>query len=283
MQKNSHFDTLVVKDVPCLNLDLTFDCGQCFRFAKNSDGFWEGVIAGRKIMAKIEAGALIVVGQDILSVEKDILRFFDLDTDYAKILSHCQNEPALRDAASYSAGIRILRQQPWEALCSFIISQNNNIPRIKGIIERLCESFGDKIDGGGSFPSPDRLSRLRVEDLAVLRCGFRARYILDAAQKVHSGQVDFDAPASLPIADARAHLMQICGVGPKVADCALLYGFHRLEAFPVDVWMSRALKIFLPDGLPESFSPYAGVVQQYLFHYIRGNYASVSAPDAGIS
>ena len=124
------------------------------------------------------------------------------------------------------------------------------------------------------FPSPERLAGLEEEDLAYLRCGFRARYILDAARKVASGEVDLKALRTAPLAQAREQLMTIVGVGPKVADCALLYGLHRLEAFPMDVWMKRAMKEWFPGKKPEDFGPYAGVAQQYLFHYIR-----TAAPD----
>ena len=195
--------------------------------------------------------------------------YFDLDTDYnaikAEIVELC---PALKSAAESISGIRILRQEPWEALCSFIISQNNNIPRIKGIITRLCECWGEKHDGYYSFPSADTLSRLTVEELAPLRAGFRARYILDAAQKVADGEIVLEEMYGLPIADCRRELMKITGVGVKVAECTLLYGLHRLEAFPIDVWMKRALEKWYPNGLPDCVKGYEGTAQQYLFHYI---------------
>ena len=159
----------------------------------------------------------------------------------------------------------------WETLCSFIISQNNNIKRIKGIIERLCRLFGQPIGDSGffSFPTPETLAAATAEHLAPLRCGFRARYLIDAAQKVCYGQVRLDAIPSMPMEEARRELMQICGVGPKVADCVLLFGFHRLECCPMDVWMKRVFAVLYPNGLPDCARDFAGIAQQYLFHYAR--------------
>lgn len=143
--------------------------------------------------------------------------------------------------------MRILRQEGFETLISFLFSQNNNVPRIKGIIERLCCSFGDPIgEGLYGFPSPERLAALSEEELAPLRCGWRGAYVLDAARKVASGTVDLKTAASLPMGEARQALQTIKGVGPKVAECVLLYGIGRLEAFPLDVWMKRAMAAIFP-------------------------------------
>ena len=170
------------------------------------------------------------------------------------------------------SGIRILNQQPWETLCSFIISQNNNIPRIKGIIERLCGNFGNKICDFNeyySFPSAETISKLNDNELSILRAGFRTKYIIDAAKKVAEREVDLESLENIDIEEARKELMKIHGVGPKVADCTLLYGIHRFEAFPMDVWMKRAMKKLYP-GLDSSvFGKFAGVAQQYIFHYSR--------------
>ena len=170
---------------------------------------------------------------------------------------------------AYAPGIRVLHQPAWEALAAFIMSQNNNVPRIKGIIERLCTAFGDPLAWGYDFPPPERLAGLGEEDLRVLRCGWRWEYLLDAAEKVASGLLPLDQVAVLPLPEARQALQSIKGVGPKVAECVLLYGMGRLEAFPLDVWMKRAMKILFPGKKPEDFGPYAGIAQQYIFHYCR--------------
>lgn len=179
--------------------------------------------------------------------------------------------PVLQEAAQYASGIRILRQDPWEALCSFILSQNNHIPRIRGMIARLCETLGDPLDTGTDFdfPTPEKLAGCSPDDLAPIRAGFRTRYLLDAAQRVARGEVDLTACQTLPLPEARQMLQQIHGVGPKVAECILLYGCHRLEAFPLDVWMLRAMETWFPGQSAADFGPYAGVAQQLIFHYSR--------------
>ncbi len=208
--------------------------------------------------------------------------YFDLERDYAAIQALLSQDPVMEQACRYAPGIRILKQDGWEALCTFIISQNNNIQRIGGIVGRLCDTFGDPIPGAGgirSFPRPERLAFLSREDLAPLRVGFRDRYILDAARRtalppVLDGSADqqpvsLEAVAKAPLAEAKAMLMSILGVGTKVADCALLFGFGRLECVPQDVWIKRVMARWYPQGLPDYALPYAGIAQQYLFHYAR--------------
>ena len=175
----------------------------------------------------------------------------------------------MKSASEYGKGIRVLNQEPWETLCSFIISQNNNIKRIKGIIARLCENFGNETENGYTFPAPEKLACLTPEDLSELRAGFRAKYIIDAAQKVTSGEVDLKKLRNLSTDEARAELMKIKGVGPKVADCALLFSHKHISAFPKDVWIKRAMQVLFRGDLPEIAKPYAGIVQQYIFFYAR--------------
>ena len=205
--------------------------------------------------------------------EKIWKNYLDLDLDYGKIRKDISKiHPVLKDAAKYAPGIRILQQEPYEALCTFIISQNNNIKRIKGIVERLCESFGEQLpDGEYTFPKAEVIAQLTEEDLSPLRAGFRNKYIIDGAKKVASGEVNLDICKTLPYEEARAELMKIKGVGVKVADCTLLFGMHRIEAFPVDVWMRRAMEKLFPDMTAEDFGQYAGIAQQYIFHYSRMN------------
>lgn len=253
--------------VPGFSLADTLDCGQCFRWEPTADGAFHGVHLGRPLTVSQEGDLLRF--RRVTPEELQILwiPYFDLDTDYPAMNCAFCADPTLREACRYAGGIRILRQDPWEALCSFIISQNNNIPRIKGILSRLCENFGEPCGDGWSFPGPEILAVQTPETLAPLRAGFRVRYLLDAAQKTSSGQIDLSAIPRLTLNEARAELMKITGVGPKVADCALLFGFHRLDAFPVDTWIKKALARYYPNGFPQI--PHAGVAQQYLFHYIR--------------
>ncbi|MCQ2471624.1 MAG: DNA-3-methyladenine glycosylase 2 family protein [Clostridia bacterium] len=261
---------LVLKGVTPLDAGLTLDCGQSFRWSENKNGTWHGVAFGRSVDVFVDGDELIITG-DVNENDEQLWRdYFDLNTDYGTICQNLCEDKWLNKAISAYAGIRILKQEPWEALCSFIISQNNNIPRIKGIIERLCATFGEKLSSGDySFPSAQVLSKESVESLAPLRAGFRAKYIIDAAKKVADGTVDLEKINSMPIEDARLELQKISGVGPKVAECTLLYGFGKKEAFPVDVWVRRIMGELYPDGLPQCTKGVEGIAQQYLFHWRR--------------
>lgn len=255
------------------NLDLaqTLDCGQCFRWNENSDGSFTGVAYGKCVTVKKKDSTLYINNANIDDFNNIWKPYFDLELDYGKIKESISLiHPVLKEAAEYASGIRILRQEPYEALCTFIISQNNNIKRIKGIVQRLCENFGEEIDDGVfSFPSAERLAVLAPDELSVLRAGFRNRYIIDAAQKVSSGEVDLEACKKIDYEEAQKELMKITGVGKKVADCTLLFGMHRIEAFPVDVWMKRALDNLFKGMTAKDFGKYAGIAQQYIFHYSR--------------
>lgn len=248
----------------------TFLCGQCFRWKENEDGSFSGMAHGRRLTLSENEDGIFVSGfpEEELPLWR---QYFDLDTDYSAFIKRFSEDETLKAACAVSSGIRILRQEPFETLISFIISQNNNIPRISGIIDRLCESFGEKTDGGFAFPTAKRLSGIEPEDLAPLRAGFRARYIADAVKRVNSGEIDFSEIDALPLDTARECLKSITGVGDKVADCVLLFAFHKLDAFPKDVWVKRLMAEFYPSGLPECVKGAEGVAQQYLFDYVRNN------------
>ena len=247
------------------DLSETLDCGQAFRWTENADGSFEGYFLNNFLkISKTEEDCFLlhnVQEGEFLDIWKD---YFDLDTDYSELKNRFSEDETLSAACRFAPGIRLLRQDAWETLCSFIISQNNNIPRIKGIISRLCEKYC-------GFPGCEDLADETVESLSYLRSGFRAKYIVDAAQKASSGQADLDTIKKLPYEEAKKALMTIKGVGPKVADCVLLFGMHRTEAYPVDVWIKRVMESFYPDGMPECTRGYEGIAQQYLFHYIRNN------------
>ena len=270
MNKISSKKTIVISDVRDLDLEQTLDCGQSFRWTKQDDGSFSGVAFGKYVNISLD-GTDMVIKNAVPEDEKIWRDYFDLELDYGKIREDISRlHPVLEDAARYAPGIRILRQEPYEALCTFIISQNNNIKRIKGIVARLCESFGDELEQGVyTFPTAERLAKLTPEDLAPLRAGFRNRYIIDSAKKVASHEVDLELCKTADYDTARAELMKITGVGVKVADCTLLFGMHRVEAFPVDVWMKRAMEKLFPDMTANDFGEYAGIAQQYIFHYSR--------------
>ncbi len=253
-----------------LDLKNTLDCGQAFRWAPDENDRWSGSAYGKYLeLSKEPDGTLVLYDTSEDDFESVWKYYFDLDRDYTAVDSILCEDATLKKAAEFSGGIRILNQEPWETLCSFIISQNNNIKRIKGIISRLCESFGDNMGGWYSFPSPDRLAVLSEEDLAPLRSGFRAKYILDAARKVSSGQIDLERLKTVASDEARDALMQIKGVGPKVADCVSLFSLCHIDAFPKDVWIKRAMQVLFNGELPECAKPYAGIAQQYIFFYVR--------------
>ena len=284
-----HFDKVVfvvVRGVDRFSVEKTFDCGQCFRFERvegsRFDAEYGGVAFGKYISVAQKGDSVYIFNVSEREYYERYRAFLGFDCDYLAIeqdiLARSENI-ALRDAIEYGRGIRILHQDPWEALCSFIISQNNNIPRIKKIIGALCELCGEEIDASDmvehgakkveyAFPSPKSLVALGIEGIGMTRCGFRAKYIFDAAKRACEGEIDASAFEST--ADAAAHLMCVKGVGPKVAACTLLFGYARLDAFPVDVWIKRVIEKYFNVGFsPEDLGEYAGVAQQFLFYYER--------------
>ena len=252
------------------NPSLTLDCGQAFRWSESKEGVWSGVALGKRLEIKRIDGGFVLKSEHKDDFEELWRKYFDFSRDYKSLYSKFSEDDILKEAVGEYSGIRLLRQETWETLCSFIISQNNNIPRIKGIISRLCESFGDCLGGGFyTFPSAETISLLAERELSPIRCGFRAKYIMDAARKTAGGEVNLEALITLPIEEARVELMKIKGVGRKVAECVLLYGCGRFEAFPVDVWVKRILDEFYPEGMPGCTEGYQGFAQQYLFHWRR--------------
>ena len=260
----------------CLDLSQTLDCGQAFRWRPvllpDGTNAWRGMAFGHTLTVW-QDGSEFCFECTEEEFRKIWYSYFDFKTDYAAMRVQLSAlHPVLKEACTYAPGIRILRQEPWEALCSFIISQNNNIVRIKGIIDRLCGLSGHPIICGEdtlyAFPTPEQLTLHTVESLSPLRAGFRAKYLLDAAQRVNRGLLDLEALKTSSTERAREQLMTIHGVGPKVADCVLLYGLHHTDCFPMDVWMKRAVQL-LPGVSPESLGDTAGIAQQYLFHYAR--------------
>lgn len=262
-------DKIYVTNVQNFDLAQTLDCGQAFRWTKDQNNVWHGIAFNRYIELYEEEKNIVIKGSNQDDFENIWRYYFDLSRDYSAIIDKISQDKTVAKAAQYSSGIRLLNQEPWEALCSFIISQNNNIPRIKGIIERLCENFGQKIHGGYTFPSAENIAKLTPDDLGVIRAGFRAKYIIDAAQKVSSGEINLETLKNTDYDTAREKIMTIKGVGPKVADCVLLYGLSHKNAFPRDVWINRALEQLFDGKIPDCVENYGGIVQQYIFHYIR--------------
>lgn len=259
-----------VLQVDCFSLGLTLDCGQSFRWIQTAENEWHGVAFSKPLTVRQSGNKIEFVGASAEDVEKIWIPYFDLERDYSALCERFKADKHLEKAVSECYGIRVLRQEPWEAICSFIISSNNNIPRIKGIIDRLCRLLGEPLGGDDyAFPSAERIAEAGLDALAPIRAGFRAKYIIDAAQKVANGEIDFEKIYNASLEEGRDELIKIKGVGEKVAQCSLLYGFGKVDAFPVDVWVKRIMQEMYPDGLPECVNGARGIAQQYLFHWRR--------------
>ncbi|MDR2776798.1 MAG: hypothetical protein LBB17_02005 [Puniceicoccales bacterium] len=241
--------------------------GQCFRINKlGTADIWQIVAFGR-VLAVHRVGRNISVlhcsPEEFQSIWVD---YFDLRRDYGMIknLILMADDPFLRNAVSYGAGLRILHQDLWEVIVSFIISQRNNISRIKSTIEKLCAPYAY------AFPSPRILAQYDEKDFCNLGLGYRARYLMDIVENTEAGTFDMEYLKTLSSREAIAYLKNFNGIGEKVANCIALYGLHRLEAFPIDTWISRTIRSRYGGNFDiENFSPYAGVVQQYMFFYQR--------------
>ncbi len=261
------------------DLDLIFDCGQSFRFVKSSDCSYSGIAFGRAVDFIQKENEITIVGADESDFENIWKSYLALDIDYPalrqEIVLSRPDDAVLKSAMEYGSGIRLLRQEKWETLCSFIISQNNNIPRIRSLVEAISREYGDKIDSYSigefySFPSAEKVASIGIDKLRELKVGFRAPYIHDAATKVASGEIDLEALDELSTDELLNALMSIKGVGLKVASCVALFAYGRLDCFPIDVWVKRVLEKYYPEGFDHTALPNtAGLVQQYLFYYER--------------
>lgn len=260
------------------NLDLTeiADSGQCFRWKKTEKRY--RIIAFGKVLhieKDPETGEICLdcTDSEFDEIWKDYL---DLDTDYSAIIERIpETDMYLKAAAECGCGIRILRQDPWETLITFIISQRKNIPAIKQAVEKICASAGQYIgDEDGeklySFPSPEELAALTLDDLTKCSLGYRAKYIEATADAFANDRASIDVLSALNDDDLFNALCSFYGVGKKVAFCTMLFGFHRMDSFPMDVWMNRVAEKRYAGEIPmEHYSPWGGVMQQYMFAYER--------------
>lgn len=286
MEQMTKKDGYIIEEVADFFPAHVFDCGQCFRWRRQEDSSYTGIAGGRIAniafvpYEKENAGAggrLVIRNCTAEDFEKFWRRYLDLDRDYGKIKRKlCRGDQSMKKAVRFGWGIRILQQELWETIVSFIISQNNHIPRIKGCIENLAEMFGD---GAGCFdgktwynlPSPEKLASLTVEDLAPVKLGYRAKYLIETAKTVCERGLPEDGQA----------LSDLCGVGPKVASCIALFGMGDTGSFPIDVWVARVMhelygfaekdKTAMADFAADKFGELGGFAQQYLFYYMREN------------
>lgn len=277
---------LIIEDITDFELSDVFDCGQCFRWEPIGENCYIGVASGRALLIEKNKNSLILHCTSKADFEDIWCDYLDLSRDYAKIKATLSEDSVLREAIGYGKGIRILRQDTFETLISFIISAGNNIPRIKGIISRLCESFGDEIEYMGkrfySFPTAEKISSLTLDELSVIRAGFRDKFILSAAKAVAEGSFDIEAVRNMSATDAKSALMQLPGVGDKVSDCILLFGLGKYDSFPIDVWIKRIMEYcyfdkkeqkreVISEFAAKQFGEYGGFAQQYLFFWAREN------------
>ena len=279
-----HYSVENIKD---FNTDHIFDCGQCFRWSRQDDGSYIGPAMGKVVCVSFADGKLTIDNADENDFENIWKNYLDLERDYGSIKEKLyETDETMKIAGEYGYGIRILNQDFWETTVSFIISQNNNIPRIKGCIEALCDNFGELIGeyrgkAYHAMPSPEKMASLTAEDLAPCRLGYRAPYLIKMAEQfIAKGGPEVVRKEMLESEDPIQALQQFQGIGPKVAACISLFGLGRFDAFPIDVWMRRVMNRVY--GIDENdvktmkkyaidhFGEYGGIAQQYLFYYIRG-------------
>lgn len=261
------------------DLAATLASGQAFRWRLVGEA-WEGVVAGRWVRLRQVGDELHA---DTIEPQPDwewLREFLQLDVDLAAVVATFPDDEPMRASVAACRGLRLLRQEPWETLVSFICSSTKQIVQIQQIIALLCERFGEAVPGGRAFPTAARLAEATESELRGCKMGFRAPFVMAAAKAVASGELDLAHLHALPTTEARAALMGLHGVGRKIADCVLLFAYGKQDAFPVDVWVRRALtELYFPRRRPSAkrlerfanthFGPNAGYAQQYLFHYVR--------------
>lgn len=254
----------------------TLECGQVFRFKTTPFGY-EVYTLNHKATIICQKSGTKIVCDDV----NYFINYFDLLTDYAKIKQELRKNDFLKKAIDVGYGIRILRQDPIETIISFIISQNNNIPRIKKIIETICSEYGEKLDGYNAFPTLEKLKTIPKQFFTDIKCGYRDDYLFSSIQKLCGG-FDIEKINKMPSNEANKYLTELKGVGNKVADCILLYGFHKTDVFPTDTWIKKVYNDFYPSNKTKSaiqirnefvdlFGDLSGFAQQYLFYSKREN------------
>lgn len=266
--------------VECFDVNKSCSCGQAFRWRPFMGGQL-GIVRSQPVLIKQEGSALKLEGASAASAAM-WAHYLDLGRDYAYIEKTVAADPRLAVCFPEAHGIRVFNQEPFEALISFIISQNNNIKRISGIIERLCKKSGEPISFMGetlySFPSPESIAALSEAELTALGTGYRAPFIKAAAERVADGY-KLEPLKDMSLEEARTELKGFLGIGPKVADCVLLFSLQHSDAFPIDVWIDRAMKALFFEGSKakkaelyeavDALGEYSGIIQQYIFQYAR--------------
>ena len=280
-----------IKDMESFELKHIFDCGQCFRWNEEEDGSYTGVIKQGILNVKKENGLITFEGMLDGNIKEIVIDYFDLNNNYEEIKNKLSKiDDNMKKSIEYGYGIRILNQDLFECIISFIISANNNIPRIKGIIERLSKKCSRRVIYNEKeyylFPSVSELSKLSVEDLRSLGLGFRDIRVFNTCRKIKEKVIDLDKIKEMKSSEKiREELLKLDGVGPKVADCIMLFSLKRYDVFPIDVWVRRVMndlyihneneeKVNKKEILKianELYGNICGLAQQYLFYYRREN------------
>ena len=283
---------LVLKNIDSFKLEDIFECGQCFRWDKQEDGSYIGVIKNGVLKVSKQGKSVAFEGVLEGDINSIVYDYFDLETNYNDFKDRLSKiDDNMKRSIEFGNGIRILNQDLWEMVISFIISANNNIPRIKGIINRISEKVGQKVTWNGKdyflFPSPEELSKLSVADLRALGTGFRDKRIYNTTQMIINKEFNLDSLIKIKSTEEiRNELLKLDGVGEKVADCILLFALHRFDTFPVDVWVRRVMNVLYIHNEDEAkvnkkqirevayslFGEIEGIAQQYLFYWARKNF-----------
>ena len=278
----------IIKNCKSFKVKDIFECGQCFRWNEEPDGSYTGIF-GHNVLNVKEEKDIVITGICNGDIEDICKYYFDLDRNYEEIKKTLSLvDDNMKESIKYGEGIRILNQNLWEMIISFIISANNNIPRIKGIIERMSAKYGQEIKFRGTsyytFPTIDELSQASVKDLKDLGLGFRDRYVYETTKKIKEGKINLENLKQEPTNEVRKQLLTLTGVGPKVADCIMLFStLKRFDVFPVDVWVRRVMNDLYIHNEDETkvnkkqkqeiardkFGALEGIAQQYLFYWKR--------------
>ncbi len=256
-----------------------FDCGQCFRFIEE-DGEYVGIAHGKILRVKEDDKEVTLYPCNEKDYYEIWQHYFDLETDYNQFAEVMPRDGYLQKAIEYGRGLRVLNQQPFETLITFIISANNNVSRIRKLVNKLCNYYGEDLGNGCyDFPSPSVLAHADETDIKALGAGYRSRYIIETSKMIVDG-FDLNSLKEMQYDDAKKELQKLSGVGPKVADCVLLFALGHRNAFIQDVWIKKVLsEVYdIPEKkhdaekfIKEQFGEFGGIVQQYLFHYARNN------------
>lgn len=279
----------IINKSKSFNAKHIFECGQCFRWNEQEDGSYTGVFRNNVLNVKENAENIIITGVCEENIEKVCKEYFDLDTDYEEIKDTLSKiDDNVKQSIKYGEGIRILKQDLWETIISFIISANNNIPRIKKIIERLSENYGNEMVWKGqkyyAFPTPEQLSKASVQDLRALGLGFRDKRVYETTRIILSGEVSLQSLENITDSNVlREELNKLPGIGDKVADCIMLFSMKRFDVFPIDVWVRRVMnELYIKNEdetkvnkkeirslAEQKYGNLAGIAQQYLFYWKR--------------